>query len=274
MPAAGPTAPVFVLAGGRRTGSTLVQRLLISSGKILIWGEHDGVLVRQLYQLAFGMQQWLKSGVGALRQLQDFRQQGYNCWIPNMCPPLNHFEDGCRALLEQSLGVPARAMGYERWGFKEVRYGAGAAKFLQALYPDAGFVLLVRDPRSCLLSIRAAQWGERVALQDGPLPFLKEWTRLSGELADVQPQLRRAVLVRYEDVLARSAQALEGIAKVARIPLEEIRVADVLAYREGGPKKRTKVELDAQDEEALRHPDVMRVAARFRYGAPEAGEGK
>lgn len=260
------SAPVFVLAGGRRTGSTLVQRLLISSGKIMIWGEHDGVLVRHLYQLAAGMQQWLKSGVGALRQLQEFRQQGYNCWIPNMCPPMNHFEDGCRALLEQSLGAPARAMGYERWGFKEVRYGAGAARFLQALYPEAGFVLLVRDPRSCLHSIKATQWGDRVALQEGPLPFLKEWARISGELADLQPKLKRAVLVRYEDVLAQSAPALEGIAKVAGIPLPEIKVADVLGYREGGPRKRVQVEFSPGDEEALRHPDVVRVAARLGYG--------
>ena len=42
--------PVFLLAAGWRSGSTLVQRLLASSGELLMWGEpydHCG-LIRSL----------------------------------------------------------------------------------------------------------------------------------------------------------------------------------------------------------------------------------
>ena len=38
-------APVFILSSAGRTGSTLLQRLLISTRDIMVWGEHDGAMV-------------------------------------------------------------------------------------------------------------------------------------------------------------------------------------------------------------------------------------
>jgi hypothetical protein len=50
--------PVFVLSAGGRTGSTLVQRLFISTKQILVWGEHNGLLVRGLGEVTRGMANW------------------------------------------------------------------------------------------------------------------------------------------------------------------------------------------------------------------------
>jgi hypothetical protein len=256
--------PVFVLAGGRRTGSTLIQRLLISSGEVMIWGEHDGIVLRHLFNLLRGMQGWYRSGAGAQKQFVKFRRQGYNAWIPNMNPPFGHFNNACRAFLDQALGEPARAMSYPRWGFKEVLYGAGGAQFLQNLYPGASFILVIRDPESCLRSIKGTAWGDRRVLKDGPLPFMESWAKLSEELFKIAPKLKNATVIRYEDVLTDTAPTIRKLAAVTGIPVDKFKVTDVLAHRDGGPGGEVR-EFDEADRKALKHAAVRRVAKLLGY---------
>lgn len=256
--------PVFVLGGGLRTGSTLLQRLLISSGDILIWGEHDGALVPHLASLLDDMQRWLESRATPLVDLATFRRSGYNAWIPNMNPPPGHFEDGCRALLARALGDPARALGYPRWGFKEVRYGAAAALFLQKLYPNAAFILLVRDPRECLQSLLSTKWGEEVARKGDPITFLRTWARLSEELLEVGSRLNKVALIRYQEILRNTAAVLDRVSAVTEIPVDRFKSDEVLGHREGGPRAKH-FELTDADRRALEDPEVRRVAALLGY---------
>jgi hypothetical protein len=113
-----------VLAAGGRTGSTLLQRLLISTGEIMIWGEHGGLLLDALQRFVYGMREWIDIAGG--RQLAQFAQQGWNSWIPNINPAHEAFLEGARAALWQSLAVPAARLGFPRWGFKEIRYNVAA----------------------------------------------------------------------------------------------------------------------------------------------------
>jgi len=263
-PAVAVRAPVFLLCGGRRTGSTLLQRLLISTGEVLVWGEHGGKLVRHLGELTRDMRDWMDGYAAPREHFETFRRSGFNAWIPNMNPPLAQFEEGCRALLNQALAQPARDLGYPGWGFKEVRYGRRAARFLASLYPDAAFVLLVRNPEACLRSVKSTEWGERAALKRGPLPFLKSWATLSEQMLSVKGDLKNAVLIRYEDFLEDTPAAVKEIARVTGIPESRFKTAEVLGHKEGGPRK-AKAEFSDADRQALANPDVRRVAKLLGY---------
>lgn len=252
---------MFVLAGGRRTGSTLLQRLLISTGEIMIWGEHDGTLMRHLNGIMTEMVEW--NAVNAKDQLKKFIASGYNNWIPNVNPRSGDFVPATRGYFRNLFGRTARTLDYPRWGFKEVCYGAEAALWLEKLFPEASFVLLVRHPRDCLLSLKATRWGGK-HLQGGPEDFLSKWATLSRELMEVNSKLRQSALFRYEDLVADPEKGVAGIAKVTGIAEEKFRTSEVFGAVLFGSKDEG-VRLEPSDLTALEQPDVKRIMELFGY---------
>lgn len=253
--------PVFVLAGGGRTGSTLVQRLLISTGAVLVWGEHGGRIVPALGSLLRGMEAWL--GQEASGQLELLRGRGGDAFIPNVNPEAEAFVRGARALFQAALGDTAREMGFARWGFKEIRYGCDEALLLRRIFPVADFVAVVRDPAGALASIKSADWYAR-DYGAAPEAFLERWATLSSGLLDAIPKLGPGLLLRYEDLVARPAETLARLGLHAGIDPAAFR-RDVL----GGKLRGTEippVPLDSADRAALAAPAVRRVAAALGYG--------
>jgi hypothetical protein len=253
--------PIFVLCGGGRTGSTLLQRLLISTRQTLIWGEHRGLLLPYLFQMVQGMRDWARFNSEA--QFETFRRDGHDAWIPIMNPESPWFVEGCRKFLDQALGEPARRLGYPRWGFKEIRYGGDAARFLQELFPGACFLFAIRDPADCLRSIKATRWYP-LAYESRPEAFLRRWVDVSRSLADLQPTLPNSMLLRYEDFVRSPDDHIRRIAALTAIPQERFDLA-VLERKERGTEKPPQV-LDAKDRAALADPEVRTLAERFGYG--------
>ena len=213
MPTDATDRPIFVLASGWRTGSTLVQRLLCSHSDIHIWGEHRGVILH------------LEQACNAIEDLQRvseqhgaaFRKQGSNGWLAMMNPPDQHFRVGLRALLEAYYREPTLALGKSRWGFKEVRYPISTARFLHRLYPEARFLLLVRHPEDCLASARATR---TLFLKKGLLAeiggvgcFLDYWTRIAASFLEPWDDAV-SLRIRYEDLVADPDQAIRQIGRL------------------------------------------------------------
>lgn len=217
--------PVFVLGGGQRTGSSLVQRLLLSTGEVMIWGEHGGLLVEHLQNAFEGMHEW--NGHEGKGQLEIFRAKGFNNWIPNVNPAERSFLSASQAYLLRALWEPARRLGFQRWGFKEVRYGTRAVRFLNRLFPEAVFVFVVRGPKECLLSYKATDWGSRLVNED-PRKFLLEWATLTSELAECSANLSNSVLLRYEDLVSNPEDAMSRLASAAAIPKVAFKISEVL----------------------------------------------
>lgn len=254
--------PVFLLAGGGRTGSTLLQRLILSTRQVLVWGEHGGMLLPNLRKLAAQAHSWIEEANG-YRMLDEFKADSHNAWVPNLNPEPASLRSASRAFLEQYLGASARKLGYARWGFKEIRYGAEDVRMLQTLFPRASFVFLVRNPLSCLRSIKATQWYAKDH-NASPVAFLEEWSRLSGSLAGIYPECRRACLVRYEDAIDDPSATAQAIAQTIDVPVEAFDLS-VFERRLRG-KAASPATLDAQDWLALKAPSVVSVAEKLGYG--------
>jgi len=264
--------PVFVLAGGARTGSTLLQRMLISTGEIMIWGEHGGLLLDGLQRMVAGMAQWNEAE--GTRHLERFTSDGWNRWIPNVNPPHEAFVEGARAALMRSLAVPAAELGYPRWGFKEIRYTGGAVELLKMLFPNAAIIVLVRNPEAVLRSIKSTAFYEK-DYQSRPEVFLSRWATVSLSLARTCLAGSSVRLWRFEDIVADPEAAIASLAAHVAIDAGRFDRAAIETRIRGVPgavqsnrnaePDADAISLDQRDRAALAAAEVRDVAAQLGY---------
>jgi hypothetical protein len=194
--------PIFVLSTGWRTGSTLLQRILVTDPRLLMWGEPWGrmALIPKLTEsLCAVAEGWPPPEYLIDSDTPDFAVS----WIANLFPPPSDLRAALRHLMNRWLGTPARTLGYGRWGFKEVRLSAADACLLRWLYPRGKFIILVRNPLDAYLSARLAQlwyrWPDLPIY--GPVAFARHWNRLAVSWLDV-PEDFRPIIIKYEDLVS------------------------------------------------------------------------
>lgn len=199
-------APVFVLGSGWRTGSTLMQRMLNDTGELLVWGEpySEGAVVQRLAESVTFLDPTHGRFKGKVL-CDDAELPAASEWTANMTPPLHHLLGAQRAYLDRLFAEPAHRHGRERWGIKEVVWSRAEIDLLVTLYPDARFVLLVRDPLSQWMSYRPKtrtpwfdRWPERPV--GSPVSFGRLWRDLVTDFVAADQEIGQATLVRYEDL--------------------------------------------------------------------------
>lgn len=196
--------PIFLLSAGWRSGSTLLQRLIMSDSRILIWGEpYDEC----------GLIQALAETTKAIRPdwpPADYYYDGAppnklsGNWIANLFPAAEDLRKGHRALFDALFAAPARRAGAPRWGIKEVRLGVEHGHYLHWLYPNARFILLYRNPLDAYRSYTRYGRNWYDTFPDKPVftptAFGAHWRQLmEGYLKDAEKL--GALLVRYEDLV-------------------------------------------------------------------------
>jgi hypothetical protein len=198
--------PVFLLSTGWRAGSTLLQRILVTDSRLLLWGEPLGEMT-----IVSKIAEMVNDSLSP-RNMELWRSQAdlnssllATSWIANLYPPGSDFRSALRRLFDRWLCEPARRNGFARWGFKEVRFGGSEAALLHWLYPNARFVIISRHPYECYRSLSDSGWpiyfrypGVRV---NSAARFAKYWNALALswlELPDGFPCFH----IKYEDLIS------------------------------------------------------------------------
>jgi hypothetical protein len=190
--------PVFICAVGWGSGSTLLQRILMTDSNLLIWGEPYGRmgLVSHLVEAISSVSEsWPQSS-----WFKSSRVDAHEQWVANWYPDPAFLIRALRSLFIELFAAPAREKGAKRWGVKEVRWSANEARLLQELFPKSSFVVLVRDPAACYASAKSLT---KFARHDEPIRSTKEfadhWARVGlSWQADSSPS---RILIRYEDMI-------------------------------------------------------------------------
>ena len=199
--------PVFLFAAGWRSGSTLLQRVLMSSGNLMIWGEpfaRSGIATSLASQFRAFTQEWPPASYFVANQGADLSDQ----WVANSYPNPARLVAAHRAFFIELLAEPASALGRDHWGLKEVRLGGEHARYLKLLFPAARFVFLVRDPYAAYASFRHYIKSDFHAWPERPIHTAGEFGRLWAELASSLQETTTAVdalWLRYEDYLREPA---------------------------------------------------------------------
>jgi hypothetical protein len=198
-----PETPIFLLSNGMRSGSTLLQRIMVTDPRLLLWGEpyaEMGLVSRLADMVAQPVSPW---NLQASESLNLKSTPLATSWIADLYPPGENFRLALRQFFDRWLCEPARQLGFTRWGFKEIRFGATEASFLLWLYPRAKFVILYRHPYDCYRSFADSGWV--APIMDGiPLDsaaaFAKDWNRLVLSWSEL-PAGFPAFHIKYEDLI-------------------------------------------------------------------------
>ena len=222
-------SPVFVLAAGWRSGSTLLQRMLMP--ECMIWGEpygHACMLEHLAEPLRCMTNDWPEPHFFLNDSNRDSVTERF---IANMYPSVKSLVEAHRAYFATLFKYPAKVDGGEalgrdpayerheagtdRWGFKEVRLSADYAHYLKLLYPDSKFLFLIRNPYDAYRSWAArrnADWKWFYRWPDQPVTarlFGRLWCELAGSFID-QAETLDAHGVRYEDLKAENYEPIEA----------------------------------------------------------------
>ncbi|MBS3805308.1 MAG: sulfotransferase [Oleiphilaceae bacterium] len=229
--------PIFVFSAGWRSGSTLLQRLLMSGNDTLIWGEaYDrACIIQRLTETVFAHSEtWPDREY--LRQPTSLHRLSSK-WVANLYPPRAALKLGYRALLENMFVVPAREVGARRWGFKEVRLGVNEAEFLHWLFPNARFLFIYRNPFDAYQSYKNFQpaknwyvrWPDKTAFTTAK--FAKHWRELASDFVKNASNVD-GMLVKYEDLIDGRVN-LDVLADYCELDIDK----SILEVRLGGMNK-------------------------------------
>jgi hypothetical protein len=230
--------PVFVLSSSWRSGSTLLQRFITSTGEVLVWGETGGALSALADALAGWEQITADStrrfpgGIGgkgedAYRKfIAAPKAEHASQWIANLAPPYADILANVHGLFDTLYGQRAQSLGYPRYGIKETRCDLATARQLKTLFPDACFVFLVRNPFDVMLSLKRRKWMGRQAGHSTLKYYAVHWRTRSMQFR----QADFGLTLRYEDFIADPSlqnRVLEYLAISARPPADFIRTSQV-----------------------------------------------
>lgn len=200
--------PVFLLSAGWRTGSTLLQRLVMSGNEVLMWGEpypHSDYIRKLAQSLSvfrldeppdqFFIKSPSETMVGSIPVDE---------WIACLYPNPADLVRAHRAFFRALYAAPALERGYRRWGLKEVVLTTDHALYLKWLFPDARFLFLFRDPYAAYRSYRTfGDWYYRWPTEPvfTAAKFGWVWRTLTEAFVNGYAETG-GMLVKYEDLVS------------------------------------------------------------------------
>lgn len=237
-----PEEPIFLLSTGWRAGSTLLQRILVTDSRLLLWGEPLGEMT-----IVSRIAEMISDSISSRNQ-KLWREQRepsspelWRSWVANLYPPGDDFRVGLRSLFDRWLREPARQRGFERWGLKEVRLGATEATFLHWLYPKAKFVVISRHPYDAYKSLADAGWGQVYYRYpdvnvESAANFASHWNRIAVGWSQLPAEFP-VMQIKYEDLIAgkvdfRKLESWTGL---------QIKEDSALSLTLGGTAKRARL---------------------------------
>ncbi|MEX0809584.1 MAG: sulfotransferase [Dongiaceae bacterium] len=214
---------LLFVGGAMRSGTTLAARLLTSSG------DTNPLLAESQY-------------LGALLDLAPHWQSQFDLFLADYFADPAAFDAFSRDVAARFLGV-VRAR-YPQAKKLVLKHPETTRRFRQLAgwFPQARFVVTVRDPRDTIASMvavgeRLAAKGERGSLAAFGRDMAKFCDVFRGYYADTFRDMElfegRMLILRYEDLVANRNDVIGELARFADLRIDAARLADASFWQEG-----------------------------------------
>ena len=232
-----------VLASATRSGSTLLQRVLNTHPELTIWGEHMGILshLRSVRDDIVTFERNIDRGfehrdhlIGPLNDVDQLSEH------------INPFSSTTvvDALARMTVDLFTSTLPADvRWGFKEVRYDGDDLEFVSAMFPQAHFVLLAREPRDQISSYVRAPWRQkpnlatdagRARLRAMAKRVADNWTKQYASLREFAARHPEQITVfRFDEIQSAETAIPALFERIGMVPPPRERIQVVLDKKSG-----------------------------------------
>jgi len=209
--------PIFVIGPTTRCGTSLLQRLLNSTGQIVVYGENFALLqtfpdiIRNYQREGDAKRKVIAMARDLLvKEKEDFEASSL---FPDFDNYLRALIGSFRLLL-RSYRDDAAALGFERWGIKHQIRNQTSFTIIPRLLPDARYVMIYRDLLPVARSAKARWPGDFRGPQD--------WRRFARNWADNIRTMQRLsgdafLLLKYEEFIADPETHLQRLERFVGI---------------------------------------------------------
>lgn len=195
--------PLFIFASGWRSGSTLLQRLLVSSGKIIIWGEpyEPNELIQNLAMPLRGITNEFPNSSWFISDKSKDIHRLSQRYIANLYPEIDCLINSQINFLLNLFEKYALEKGFSRWGLKAVRLDIDHAIYLNWLFPKSKFIFLYRNPYNAYNSFKGNYWYKKYPGQPvyTAKQFGQNWKNLITGYLNGHKKIN-SLLLSYEDI--------------------------------------------------------------------------
>lgn len=222
--------PVFILSAGWRSGSTFLQRWVMTEKNTMLWGEpyrHAGLIESLARPMAAFTDTWPDDKFFIDRHDRD--EDLSRTWVANLYPGMEALMNAHIGYLEKLFKEPALARGRNRWGLKAVTLDIAHACYLKWLFPKAKFLFIYRNPYDAYASYRSwrdwyKSWPAEPVFTASRYGAL--WRELSSDFVENYGKVG-GLLLRYEELSGRTTKMrleeylgfrMPEAASLARIP--------------------------------------------------------
>lgn len=258
--------PIFIFASGLRCGSTLIQRLLNSCPKVLIWGEQGGYFNNFYNYSHLGLIKWSNKYAD---QREIYRNKGYNNFIPNLTPSESEIYRASTVFIESIFGETALKLGKDIWGFKEVRYDVEIALFIQKCFPGARFIYLTRNIIDCYKSMK--KWKNSISFtnKQNTSESIELWIKINKSFLESGHLINNLYSIKYEDVIAEPNNFVHELSNFLNMPLNQFDKG-VFEKKLGSSSSRNGISffqnmLTIEDRQILTQNMVLNISKKLGY---------
>lgn len=228
--------PLFVVAPTARNGVTLIQRLLNSSKKTVIFGENPWFMhhICLLYRNFLQFEQHSQLIAGEKRR---FLNEGSEFWSSNLNPDPHVFKKPTLEFLKAVVdGYQQQSleMGFSDWGLKQPLSLWRLFETLRGILPQARYVYIHRDLIEVAQSYKGRGWlGDKVTAQALAL----QWQ--ANLLPVLKQNLENLHVIRYENLVKNPGHEVKKLEAYTGVKGMDLKVMDRKINTFSGQKKGT-----------------------------------
>ncbi len=201
-----PVHPVFIFAPTARCGITLLQRLLNSSRRIIVYGENS-LLINTLPNNVFYFNAYAKQHNQARQRLLSGE---YDFWSSAVWPDSSVWCGTVIKSIEMFLKVyqdESSKYGFDKWGIKSPVDDSRTCAFYFQTFPASKIIFIYRHIVDVMMSYKSRKWIPNLSACSD---IAQQWCKnvnymLNGDVPN------RVIVLKYEDLLANKDEYVERI---------------------------------------------------------------